>query len=563
MQIDGGKKIKYVPPEISDLLSEEIEEGESVEFRVNVSGEPAPEVSWYKDKLPITDEPHRRFLARRQGKTCILRIVDARCRDQGMYMCKAYNNAGETSKSCQLIVNKVTPIIPPFFTKRMKDIHIVEGSSTRFDVKITASPEPVIHWHKDGKPVEQNDRFTIVHDDDTSALIVKYGQREDAGEYRCVAMNEGGEAECTGNLIVSPVKIPPLFTEPLKDVQVDEDHPATFNCRVSGKPEPEITWYKDDSLIEAGERHVIKMDFDNLCVLMIPKSDLDDEGTYKCEAKNECGQDSTYSELVVNGEGKPAEFTKVLSNTEIPEDSPVRLEVRVEGKPTPKVEWFKDGKQLKTTGHCEITKDGNSRSAVILKCRHEDEGIYSCRAFNKFGATSCEAKLTIGPDTVPPRFTQKLYDIAVNEGSNIIFTVKFVGTPEPEVSWFLDHDRLSEDDGVDIETEPGVSLLILEDVAPSDAGHYKCVISNVVSKASTSAELTVTEEKVLPLTAQESKEEPVTEVPQGQPPKFIEKLFDKEVTQGQSAQFEVGFRVNNSYHFVVILFMYLTIYVTR
>ena len=543
-EADGGKKFNSLPPELTDLKNQEIEEGESVEFCVEVTGAPQPEVSWYKDKHPITDEPHRRFLATRQDKLCILKIVDARCGDQGTYMCKAYNNAGEAIRSCELLVNKITPTVPPEFTKGLKDIHIIEGSSTRFDVKIKASPEPVVQWHKDGKAIEQSDRITIVHDDDTSALIVKYGKLEDAGEYRCVAVNEGGKAECKGNLIVSPVKIPPLFIEPLKDVQVKEDHPATLNCRVTGKPDPEITWYKDDSIIEADDRHEIKLDFDNLCVLMILKTNLDDEGTYKCEAKNECGLDSTSAGLAVDGEGRSPDFTKVLSNIEIPEDSPVRLEVRVDGKPTPKVEWFKDGKQLKAAGHYEITKDGNSRSVVIHKCRHEDEGTYLCKAFNKFGATSCEAQLTIAPDTVPPRFTQKLFDISVDEGDNIIFSVKYVGTPEPEVSWFLDSDRLSEDDGVYIETEPGVSHLIMEDVAPSDAGNYKCVIVNTVNKATTNAELIVMEKEVKvphekPITNE--TEMASTEEHNGYSPKFVEKLLDKEVTNGDPVQLQVCF----------------------
>ena len=562
------EKIRH-PPHLSNLLNREAEEGDSVEFQVNVTGVPLPEVSWYKDKHPITDEPHRRFLATREGDVCTLEVKDVRCSDQGTYSCNAYNNAGKASKTCQLTVKQVTPTSPPAFTKRLKDIHIVEGCSTRFDVKITGSPEPDVYWHKDEKPVEQNDRFTIVRDDDSSALIVKYGQLEDAGEYRCVAMNEGGEAECTGKLIVSPVQMPPLFTEPLKDLQVDEDQPARLDCRITGKPEPEITWYKDDNRIEIDERHEIRMDFDNLCVLMISKADLDDEGLYKCEAKNDVGQDTTSAELVVEGEGRPPEFTKVLNNVEIPEDSRVRLEVRVEGKPSPKVEWCKDGKQLKSPGRYELTKDGSCRSVVILSCRQEDEGTYSCKAFNKFGATSCEAKLTIGPDTVPPRFTQKVFDTTVNEDSNVIFTVKFVGTPEPQVVWFLDHDLLSEDDGVDIETEPGVSSLILEDVALSDAGHYKCVVSNVVNKASTSAVLTVVEERVLPVAsekpqveqaevppaqelqveqlevppAQEPQDEEAdvlsAQEPQEDPPKFLKKLINTQVAEGDSVRLEV------------------------
>ena len=49
---------------------------------------------------------------------------------------------------------------------------------------------------------------------------------------------------------------------------------------------------------------------------------------------------------------------------------------------------------------------------------------------------------------------------------------------------------------MDIETQPGGSHLIMDDVATSDAGNYKCVIVNTDNKATTNAELIVMEKEV-------------------------------------------------------------------
>lgn len=154
---------RSIPPEFSTELDDKtIEEGDSVEMQIFVTGTPPPEVIWYKDDQPITIYPHRRFYAMRENDICSLEIKDARCSDEGNYTCRAKNTAGEVRKSCKLIVKQVTPTSPPAFVKQLKDVYIVEGSCTRFDVKVTGMPEPEVTWYKDGQPLKQEDRKSVV-----------------------------------------------------------------------------------------------------------------------------------------------------------------------------------------------------------------------------------------------------------------------------------------------------------------------------------------------------------------------------------------------------------------
>lgn len=537
---------RSIPPEFSTELDDKtIEEGDSVEMQIFVTGTPPPEVIWYKDDQPITIYPHRRFYAMRENDICSLEIKDARCSDEGNYTCRAKNTAGEVRKSCKLIVKQVTPTSPPAFVKQLKDVYIVEGSCTRFDVKVTGMPEPEVTWYKDGQPLKQDKHIEVIHDEDTSALIVMYGKPEDAGDYTCKAVNDAGDAESSAHLHISPLQLPAKFTSLVENVEVSEGELAKLKCTVIGRPDPSITWFKDDQQLHENNRFKMKVTPDNTCILTIQKSDMDDEGTYTCTAMNSAGKDTCSAKVTVTGEGRAPEFTKVLENAEIPDGSPVRFEVHVQGKPTPFVEWLKGAKILKPGPRFETQTSENSHTFVITNCRDDDSGTYMCKAQNKFGTTTCDATLIVAEDTVPPRFTKKLYDSTADAGNTVEFSVKYIGSPEPKVKWFLDDEEVSEDDeGMDIETEPGSSLLVLEDIAPNDSGQYKCIITNIAGKAVTSAQLKVVEEgvKATPKIATEVVKTvaPSTEKePSGKPPVFLKKLVTLHAVEGDAVRLQV------------------------
>ena len=516
-----------------------------MEMQIFVTGTAPVDVIWYKDDQPITLYPHRRFCATRENEICSLEIKDARCSDQGNYTCVAKNTAGEVRKSCKLFVKQVTPTSPPSFVKHLKDGFIVEGSCTRFDVKITGMPEPVVSWYKDGLPLDEDKHLEIVHDEDTSALILMYGKLGDAGEYSCEAVNEAGAARSSARLHVSPIQVPAKFTSTIEDVQVLEGEPLQLKCTFVGKPDPNIIWFKDGEEIHTTSKYKMKLNPDNTSILDIEKADMDDEGTYTCTAINPAGSDTCSGKLSVNAVGKHPEFIKLLENAEVPDGCPVRFEVHVQGEPSPSVEWLKGTKILKTGPRFESESNGNVHTFVITNCRDVDSGTYSCKAQNKFGTATCDATLVVAEDTVPPRFTKKLYDSTADAGNTVEFSVKYIGSPEPNVKWFLDDEEVSEDDeGMDIETVPGSSLLVLEDIAPNDSGQYKCIITNIAGKAVTSAQLKVVDEGVkgkpkVPYEIVEVLGPSVEKEKVGKPPEFSKKFSSVHVVEGDAVRFEV------------------------
>ncbi|XP_003784966.1 striated muscle preferentially expressed protein kinase [Otolemur garnettii] len=81
-------------------------------------------------------------------------------------------------------------------------------------------------------------------------------------------------------------------------------------------------------------------------------------------------------------------FLRPLKNAAVCAGSDVRLRVVVSGTPRPSLSWFRDGQPL--------TAPAPEPSCLWLRsCGARDAGVYSCRAQNERGQTSCEAVLTV------------------------------------------------------------------------------------------------------------------------------------------------------------------------
>lgn len=87
---------------------------------------------------------------------------------------------------------------------------MVEGMSVRFNCRTTSTPKPYISWFKDGHALGSYGRFEITSSGATQTLVIRDCQVSDAGTYKCVVSNIGGENETTANLTVEgedyPVK---------------------------------------------------------------------------------------------------------------------------------------------------------------------------------------------------------------------------------------------------------------------------------------------------------------------------------------------------------------------
>ena len=69
--------------------------GHSLTLPCAVDGSPAPDVTWYRDGLPLSETPNLRFSVLKNNDS--LHISFMRQEDSGMFQCLASNEAGDVT----------------------------------------------------------------------------------------------------------------------------------------------------------------------------------------------------------------------------------------------------------------------------------------------------------------------------------------------------------------------------------------------------------------------------------------------------------------------------------
>uniref|UniRef100_A0A8C1IDA1 Roundabout, axon guidance receptor, homolog 3 (Drosophila) n=1 Tax=Cyprinus carpio TaxID=7962 RepID=A0A8C1IDA1_CYPCA len=177
---------------------------------------------------------------------------------------------------------------------------------------------------------------------------------------------------------------------------------------------------------------------------------------------------------------------------------PATLNCKAEGRPTPVVEWYKDGERVETDredprSHRMLLPSGSLFFLRIVHGRRSkpDEGVYVCVARNYLGeAVSRNASLEVA--ILRDDFRQTPSDVVVAAGEPAVMEcIPPRGHPEPTISWKRNNVKVNDKD--ERITIRGGKLMI-SNTRKSDAGMYVCVGTNMVGeKDSDPAELVVFE----------------------------------------------------------------------
>ncbi|XP_032389422.1 roundabout homolog 3 isoform X1 [Etheostoma spectabile] len=200
-------------------------------------------------------------------------------------------------------------------------------------------------------------------------------------------------------------------------------------------------------------------------------------------------------------EDAPPRIVEHPSDLIVSKGEPATLNCKAEGRPTPMVEWYKDGERVETDredprSHRMLLPSGSLFFLRIVHGRRSkpDEGIYVCVARNYLGeAVSRNASLEVA--ILRDDFRQTPSDVVVAAGEPAVMEcIPPRGHPEPTISWKRNNIRVNDRD--ERITMRGGKLMI-SNTRKSDAGMYVCVGTNMVGeKDSDPAELVVFERPV-------------------------------------------------------------------
>ncbi|XP_078029367.1 receptor-type tyrosine-protein phosphatase S isoform X8 [Epinephelus lanceolatus] len=164
------------------------------------SGIPDPEISWFKDFLPV--DPGSSQGRIKQLRSGALQIENSEETDQGKYECVATNSQGVRYSSPANLYVRVRRV-PPRFSILPSNHEIMPGGSVNITCVAVGSPMPYVKWMLGSEDLTPEDEMPIGRN-----VLELNGVRESAN-YTCVAMSSLGIIEATAQVLVKTLPKPP------------------------------------------------------------------------------------------------------------------------------------------------------------------------------------------------------------------------------------------------------------------------------------------------------------------------------------------------------------------
>ncbi|XP_023665157.1 receptor-type tyrosine-protein phosphatase delta isoform X20 [Paramormyrops kingsleyae] len=205
------------------------------------SGNPDPDISWFKDFLPVnTTNNNGRIKQLRSesfGGTPIrgaLQIEQSEESDQGKYECVATNSDGTRySAPANLYVRELREVrrVPPRFSIPPTDNEIMPGGSVNITCVAVGSPMPYVKWMLGAEDLTPEDDMPIGRN------VLELTDVRQSANYTCVAMSTLGVIEAVAQITVKALPKPPGM--PVVTERTATSITLTWD---SGNPEP-VSYY--------------------------------------------------------------------------------------------------------------------------------------------------------------------------------------------------------------------------------------------------------------------------------------------------------------------------------
>ncbi|XP_040511708.1 receptor-type tyrosine-protein phosphatase delta isoform X38 [Gallus gallus] len=289
------------------------------------SGNPDPEISWFKDFLPVdTSNNNGRIKQLRSesiGGTPIrgaLQIELSEESDQGKYECVATNSAGTRySAPANLYVRELREVrrVPPRFSIPPTNHEIMPGGSVNITCVAVGSPMPYVKWMLGAEDLTPEDDMPIGRN------VLELNDVRQSANYTCVAMSTLGVIEAIAQITVKALPKPP--GTPVVTESTATSITLTWD---SGNPEP-VSYYMIQLKPKNSEE---------------PYKEIDGVATTRYSVAGL----SPYSEyefrvVAVNniGRGPPSEPVSTRTSEQAPSSAPRNVQARMLSSTTILVQW--------------------------------------------------------------------------------------------------------------------------------------------------------------------------------------------------------------------------------
>ncbi|XP_028977525.1 receptor-type tyrosine-protein phosphatase S isoform X16 [Esox lucius] len=184
------------------------------------SGNPDPEITWFKDFLPIDPNSSNGRIKQLRSEAFegtpirgALQIENSEETDQGKYECVASNVEGvRYSSPANLYVRELREVrrVPPRFSIPPTSHEIMPGGSVNITCVAVGSPMPYVKWMINSEDLTPEDEMPVGRN------VLELNSVRESANYTCVAMSSLGIIEAVAQITVKSLPKPPgapLVTE--------------------------------------------------------------------------------------------------------------------------------------------------------------------------------------------------------------------------------------------------------------------------------------------------------------------------------------------------------------
>ncbi|XP_077929400.1 receptor-type tyrosine-protein phosphatase F isoform X8 [Halichoerus grypus] len=304
--IDMGPQLKVV------------EKARTATMLCAAGGNPDPEISWFKDFLPVDPATSNgRIKQLRSGGSPIrgaLQIESSEESDQGKYECVATNSAGTRYSAPANLYVRVRRVAPRFSIPPSSQ-EVMPGGSVNLTCVAVGAPMPYVKWMLGAEELTKEDEMPVGRNVLELSNVVR------SANYTCVAISSLGMIEATAQVTVKALPKPPI------DLVVTETTATSVTLTWdSGNSEP-VSYYGIQYRAAGAEG---------------PFQEVDGVAT----TRYSIGGLSPFSEyafrvLAVNsiGRGAPSEAVRARTGEQAPSSPPRRVQARMLSASTMLVQW--------------------------------------------------------------------------------------------------------------------------------------------------------------------------------------------------------------------------------
>ncbi|KAM9309171.1 immunoglobulin superfamily DCC subclass member 3 [Pholidichthys leucotaenia] len=285
-------QLASLPKFLSHPESVAVDEGGVARLTCQVNGIPEADISWQKDRNPLSTNDLRYTLL----PTGILQITGVQRSDSGLYRCIASNIANTRySHEAQLSVTIAGSRIyqEPIILSGPQNLTINVHQTAILECIASGNPRPIVSWSRlDGRSIGVEGIQVL----GTGNLMISDATLQHSGVYVCSANRPGSRARRTalGRLVV---QAPPEFVQWPQSVSRPAGGSAVFSCMASGVPDPHLIWLKNGKLLTPSGN--VKLTNGNT-TLAITRITPEDEAIYQCIAENSAGTNQASARLAIS-----------------------------------------------------------------------------------------------------------------------------------------------------------------------------------------------------------------------------------------------------------------------